>query len=110
MWTFFGLESHLTITAGGVFEVPNCPMFLSTKFLPFLRSRDLKINDQKAIQTIAFFWPFRDRSFAMEPGQPYERDEALLEELGIRTGQKAGSMDRFYFFGVMLLVAKRQLR
>ena len=26
---------------------------------------------------------------AMEPGQPYQRDEALLEELGYKTGQKA---------------------
>jgi len=25
----------------------------------------------------------------MEPGQPYQRDEALLEELGYKTGQKA---------------------
>ena len=30
---------------------------------------------------------------AMEPGQPYQRDEALLEELGYKTGQKASDPD-----------------
>jgi hypothetical protein len=29
----------------------------------------------------------------MEPGQPYQRDEALLEELGYKTGQKASDPD-----------------
>ena len=43
---------------------------------------------------------------AMEPGQPYQRDEALLGELGYKTGQKAmavtdvtGILGMTFFYG-----------
>ena len=43
-------------------------------------------------QPILLLGPFSAQRLAlcaMEPGQPYQRDEALLEELGYKTGQKA---------------------
>lgn len=46
------------------------------------------------IETVAFF----PRAM-FEPGQPYQRDDALLEELGYKTGMKVGSMWSFRALG-----------